>query len=77
MTNLHAVCADEDEETERVRVPLSPLERFFSDEDLIKQKKKKPSKQKEGRTPKVKKKMKEVTFLFFPLIELDKGFLDD
>ncbi|XP_060766633.1 chromodomain-helicase-DNA-binding protein 5 isoform X3 [Neoarius graeffei] len=50
---------DEDEETEHVRVPLSPLERFFSDDDSIKQKKKKGSKQKEGRTPKVKKKKKE------------------
>ncbi|KAI5623007.1 chromodomain-helicase-DNA-binding protein 5 isoform X1 [Silurus asotus] len=50
---------DEDEEPEHVRVPLSPLERFFSDDDSIKQKKKKPSKQKEGKMPKVKKKMKE------------------
>ncbi|TSW21769.1 Chromodomain-helicase-DNA-binding protein 5 [Bagarius yarrelli] len=54
---------DEDEETEHVPVPLSPLERFFSDGDSLKPKKKKPSKQKEGRTPKVKKKMmKEVGF---------------
>ncbi|XP_058229930.1 chromodomain-helicase-DNA-binding protein 5 isoform X3 [Hemibagrus wyckioides] len=50
---------DEDEETEHVRVPLSPLERFFSEDESLKPKKKKPSKQKEGRMPKVKKKMKE------------------
>ncbi|GAA6083837.1 chromodomain-helicase-DNA-binding protein 5 isoform X1, partial [Tachysurus ichikawai] len=49
----------EDEETEHVRVPLSPLERFFSEDESLKQKKKKPSKQKEGRMPKVKKKTKE------------------
>ena len=40
-------------------MPLSPLERFFSDDDSVKQKKK-PSKLKEGKMPKVKKKKKEV-----------------
>ncbi|XP_015457462.3 chromodomain-helicase-DNA-binding protein 5 isoform X1 [Astyanax mexicanus] len=52
--------ADEDEEDERDNVPLSPLERFFSDNDSVKQKKKKPSKLKEGKMPKVKKKKKEI-----------------
>ncbi|XP_072522580.1 chromodomain-helicase-DNA-binding protein 5 isoform X2 [Salminus brasiliensis] len=51
--------ADEDEEDERDSMPLSPLERFFSDNDTVKQKKKKPSKLKEGKMPKVKKKKKE------------------
>ncbi|XP_016350308.1 LOW QUALITY PROTEIN: chromodomain-helicase-DNA-binding protein 5-like [Sinocyclocheilus anshuiensis] len=51
---------DEDEEGERQRsVPLSPLERFFSEDDSVKQhKKKKPSKIMEGKEPKVKKKKK-------------------
>uniref|UniRef100_A0A8C1I0I0 Large ribosomal subunit protein eL22 n=1 Tax=Cyprinus carpio TaxID=7962 RepID=A0A8C1I0I0_CYPCA len=51
---------DEDEEGERRRsVPLSPLERFFSEDDSVKQhKKKKPSKIMEGKEPKVKKKKK-------------------
>jgi len=40
---------------------LSPLERFFSEDDSVKQhKKKKPSKIMEGKEPKVKKKKKEV-----------------
>ncbi|XP_030632504.1 chromodomain-helicase-DNA-binding protein 5 [Chanos chanos] len=52
---------DEDDEGEPMRVPLSPLERFFSEDDSIKQqKKKKPSKPKESKMPKVKKKKKEV-----------------
>ncbi|XDV51511.1 hypothetical protein PO909_020374 [Leuciscus waleckii] len=50
---------DEDEEGERQSVPLSPLERFFSEDDSVKQhKKKKPSKIMEGKEPKVKKKKK-------------------
>ncbi|KAL7843420.1 hypothetical protein AOLI_G00249320 [Acnodon oligacanthus] len=53
--------ADEDEEDERDSMPLSPLERFFSDDDSVKQKKKKPSKLKEGKMPKVKKKKKEAS----------------
>ncbi|KAI4892133.1 hypothetical protein NFI96_002195 [Prochilodus magdalenae] len=50
----------DDEEDERDSMPLSPLERFFSDDDSVKQKKK-PSKLKEGKMPKVKKKKKEVS----------------
>ncbi|KTF79206.1 hypothetical protein cypCar_00045074, partial [Cyprinus carpio] len=43
----------------RRSVPLSPLERFFSEDDSVKQhKKKKPSKIMEGKEPKVKKKKK-------------------
>ncbi|XP_036415850.1 chromodomain-helicase-DNA-binding protein 5 [Colossoma macropomum] len=53
--------ADEDEEDERDSMPLSPLERFFSDDDSVKQKKKKPGKLKEGKMPKVKKKKKEAS----------------
>ncbi|XP_016094246.1 chromodomain-helicase-DNA-binding protein 5 [Sinocyclocheilus grahami] len=51
---------DEDEEGERQRsVPLSPLGRFFSEDDSVKlHKKKKPSKIMEGKEPKVKKKKK-------------------
>ncbi|XP_041946627.1 chromodomain-helicase-DNA-binding protein 5 isoform X2 [Alosa sapidissima] len=52
---------DEDEESAGRRVPLSPLDRFFSDDESLKeQKKKKPAKLKEGKMPKVKKKKKEV-----------------
>ena len=52
---------DEDEEGAGRRVPLSPLDRFFSDDESLKeQRKKKPAKLKEGKMPKVKKKKKEV-----------------
>lgn len=63
--NLLCFFSDEDEDGElRRSVPLSPLERFFSEDDSVKQhKKKKPSKIMEGKEPKVKKKKKkEVTF---------------
>lgn len=53
---------DEDEESTGRRVPLSPLDQFFSDDESLKeQKKKKPAKLKEGKMPKVKKKKKEVS----------------
>lgn len=67
VTKFH-VCmfsSDEDEEGERQRVsersvPLSPLERFFSDDSVKQHKKKKPSKITEGKEekPKLKKKKK-------------------
>lgn len=63
--NLLCFFSDEDEDGVRRRsVPLSPLERFFSEDDSVKQhKKKKPNKMMEGKEPKVKKKKKkEVTF---------------
>lgn len=55
------MCADDDDEGERNTLPLRPLATFFSDNDLLKQlKKKKPPKNKEGKIPKVKKRKKEV-----------------
>lgn len=67
--------ADEDEESAARRVPLSPLDRFFSDDESLKEQKKekkKPAKLKEGKMPKVKKKKKEVKedsiFFFFLLL---------
>lgn len=54
------VCADEDDEGERNTVPFRPLASFFSDDDMLKQQKKKPKKIKEGKIPKVKKRKKEV-----------------
>ncbi|KAM6980690.1 chromodomain-helicase-DNA-binding protein 5 [Aplochiton taeniatus] len=51
---------DEDEEGERNKLPLTPLDSFFSSDDSVKQqKKKKPKKMKEGKMPKVKKRKKE------------------
>ncbi|XP_037534895.1 chromodomain-helicase-DNA-binding protein 5 [Nematolebias whitei] len=50
---------DEDDEGERNTVPLRPLASFFSDDDMLKQQKKKPKKIKEGKIPKVKKRKKE------------------
>ncbi|KAA8593560.1 hypothetical protein FQN60_009676 [Etheostoma spectabile] len=51
---------DEDDDGERNAVPLTPLGSFFSDNDSLKQqKKKKPKKMKEGKMPKVKKRKKE------------------
>uniref|UniRef100_A0AAX7V0H2 DNA helicase n=1 Tax=Astatotilapia calliptera TaxID=8154 RepID=A0AAX7V0H2_ASTCA len=52
---------DEDDEGERNTVPLTPLDRFFSDDESLKQQKKKPKKMKEGKLPKVKKRKKEGT----------------
>ncbi|XP_076863834.1 chromodomain-helicase-DNA-binding protein 5 isoform X2 [Brachyhypopomus gauderio] len=49
---------DEEEEGERDGVLLSPLERFFSDDDTVKQKKKKPGRVKEGKMGRVKKSKK-------------------
>jgi prophage tail gpP-like protein len=55
------VCLDEDEDGQRNTVPLTPLDSFFTDNDSLKQqKKKKPKKMKEGKMPKVKKRKKEV-----------------
>lgn len=70
--------ADEDEESAARRVPLSPLDRFFSDDESLKEQKKekkKPAKLKEGKMPKVKKKKKEVKedsifFFFFAVVGL-------
>ncbi|XP_015192459.1 chromodomain-helicase-DNA-binding protein 5 isoform X3 [Lepisosteus oculatus] len=51
---------EEEEEEEAEPMALGSLERFFSEEDSVKQhKKKKPRKPKEGKTPKVKKRKKE------------------
>ncbi|XP_029287263.1 chromodomain-helicase-DNA-binding protein 5 isoform X1 [Cottoperca gobio] len=51
---------EEDDEGERNAVPLTPLGGFFSDNDSLKQqKKKKPKKMIEGKMPKVKKRKKE------------------
>lgn len=58
-----SLCPDEDDEGERDAVPLAALDGFFSDDDSLKQqqqKKKKAKKMKEGKTPKVKKRKKEV-----------------
>ncbi|XP_035376362.1 chromodomain-helicase-DNA-binding protein 5 isoform X6 [Electrophorus electricus] len=49
---------DEDEDAERDGVLLSPLERFFSDDDAVKQKKKKPGRAKEGKMARVRKSKK-------------------
>lgn len=57
---LLSPCSDEDDEGERNTVPLTPLDRFFSDDESLKQQKKKPKKMKEGKLPKVKKRKKEV-----------------
>lgn len=55
------LCADEDDDGECRTVPLTPLASFFSDEDSLReQKRKKPKKMKEGKIPKVKKRKKEV-----------------
>ncbi|XP_013871478.1 chromodomain-helicase-DNA-binding protein 5 [Austrofundulus limnaeus] len=51
---------DDDDEGERNSLPLRPLASFFSDNDLLKQqKKKKPKKNKESKIPKVNKRKKE------------------
>nr|XP_033482552.1 chromodomain-helicase-DNA-binding protein 5 [Epinephelus lanceolatus] len=50
---------DEDDEGERNTVPLTPLDIFSDNDSLKQQKKKKPKKMKEGKMPKVKKRKKE------------------
>ncbi|XP_023811077.1 chromodomain-helicase-DNA-binding protein 5 isoform X2 [Oryzias latipes] len=58
--DLEEELPDEDDDGERRTVPLTPLASFFSDEDSLReQKRKKPKKMKEGKIPKVKKRKKE------------------
>lgn len=59
--HLLFLCADEDDDGERSAVPLTPLASFFSDEDSLReQKRKKPKKMREGKISTVKKRKKEV-----------------
>ncbi|KAG9337691.1 hypothetical protein JZ751_028341 [Albula glossodonta] len=54
------VSGDEEEEDEAETTPLTPLDRFFSEDDSLKQqKRKKACKMKEGKLPKVKKRKKQ------------------